>query len=177
MDYSMTPATTRDRRRAIVDLMPDLRRFARALSRSEDAADELVQTAYEHALSHPKSLAAVERPSSWMRCIIRNIWVDEKRSSRDRLSVPLDEDGHIADEDTERTVIARATLARVCVEVPALPDKLRRPIVMVCLDGLSYREAAAKLNIPMGTLMSHLHRARLELARRVELHVPGPGRG
>jgi RNA polymerase sigma-70 factor (ECF subfamily) len=152
---------------AIIALMPDLRRFARSLARSDDAANELVQAAYEHALRQPKSLAALKRPSNWMRCIIRNIWIDEKRSSRYRLLVPLDNDKHIAADDVERTTIVRATLARVYTEIPLLPDKLRSPIVLVCLDGLSYRDAAARLNVPMGTLMSLLHRARQELAQRM----------
>jgi RNA polymerase sigma-70 factor (ECF subfamily) len=168
MDHTMTPITIRDGHDAIVELLPDLRRFARALARSEDAADELVQTAYVHAFSHPQSLSIVKQPSNWMHCIIRNIWIDEKRSSHNRLSVQLTDDNHVADDDIERIVIARATLARVYTEVFALPEKLRCPIVLVCLDGLSYRETAARLNIPMGTLMSHLHRARIELARRIE---------
>jgi RNA polymerase sigma-70 factor (ECF subfamily) len=152
---------------AIIELMPDLRRFARSLAKSDDAANELVQAAYEHALRQPKSLAALERPSNWMRCIIRNIWIDEKRSSRYRLLVPLDNDKHIAADDVERTTIVRATLAQVYAQIPLLPDKLRSPIILVCLNGLSYRDAAGRLNIPMGTLMSLLHRARQELARRI----------
>ena len=116
----MTSLTSQDVQHPIIALMPDLRRFARSLTNSADAADDLVQTAYERALSRQGSLAAIEQPRSWMRSVIRNLWVDEKRSSRDRLSVAL-EDEHIAAEDTERAVIARTTLARVRDEVAALP--------------------------------------------------------
>src|SRR5918994_3377627 len=162
----MTALALQDVHHTITDLMPDLHRFARSLTRSADAAEELVQKACERAFSNPQSLAAVEQPASWMRTIIRNIWIDEKRSPRDRLSVPL-EDEHVAAEDTERTVIARTTLARVRAEVAALPEKQRSVIMLVCVAGLSYQEAAARLGIPIGTVMSHLYRARMELAQRI----------
>jgi RNA polymerase sigma-70 factor, ECF subfamily len=57
------------------------------LTGSADAGNELVQAAYERALSRQGSLAAIEQPASWMRCVIRNLWIDQKRSSRERLSV------------------------------------------------------------------------------------------
>jgi RNA polymerase sigma-70 factor, ECF subfamily len=158
-----------DVQHVIINLMPDLRRFALSLTRSADAADELVQAAYERALSSLRSQVAVGQPASWMRCIIRNLWIDEKRSSRVRLSVPLENGKHVATEDTERVLIARSTLAWVHAEVATMPEKQRCPIVLVCFEGLSYQEAAAKLDIPIGTLMCHLFRARLELARRVQL--------
>jgi RNA polymerase sigma-70 factor (ECF subfamily) len=166
----MTELALQDVHRTITDLMPDLHRFARSLTQSADAAEELVQKAYERAFSNPQSLAAVEQPASWMRTIIRNVWIDEKRSFRQRLSVPL-EDEHVAAEDTERTVIARTTLARVRAEVAALPEKQRSVVMLVCVAGLSYREAATRLGIPVGTVMSHLYRARLELARRVSMPI------
>jgi RNA polymerase sigma-70 factor (ECF subfamily) len=166
----MAALALQDIHHTLTDLLPDLHRFARSLTRSADAAEELVQTAYERALSNPQSLAAIEQPASWMRTIIRNVWIDEKRTSRNRLSMPL-EDEHVAAEDTERTVIARATLARVRAEVAGLPEKQRSVIMLICVAGLSYREAAAKLGIPVGTVMSHLYRARLELAQRVSMPI------
>jgi RNA polymerase sigma-70 factor (ECF subfamily) len=168
----MTSLALQDVQHAIIDQIPDLRRFARSLTRSDDAAEELVQAACERALRGRHSLAAVEQPSKWMRIIIRNICIDEKRSSRAKLSVPL-EDDHVAAEDTERTVIARSTLARVQIEVALLPEKLRSPIMLVCVEGLSYRDAAVRLEISVGTLMSLLYRGRLELARRLKAPPKG----
>jgi RNA polymerase sigma-70 factor, ECF subfamily len=164
----MTALALQDEQNAITELMPDLRRFARSLTQSSDAAEELVQKAYERALSDPPSLAVVEQPAKWMRTIIKNVWIDEKRSSRTRLPVLL-EDEPVAAEDTERTVVAHTTLARVRAEVAALPEKQRSVIMLVCVAGLSYQEAAARLGIPIGTVMSHLYRARMELAHRVSM--------
>jgi RNA polymerase sigma-70 factor, ECF subfamily len=166
MVSDMTSLALQDVQNTLIALMPDLRRFARSLTKSADAADDLVQAAYERVLNRQGGLDAIEQPASWMRCIIRNLWIDEKRSSRDRLSVPL-EDEHVAAEDTERTVIARTTLARVRAEVTTLPEKQRSVIMLVCVAGLSYQEAAARLGIPIGTVMSHLYRARMELAQRI----------
>jgi RNA polymerase sigma-70 factor, ECF subfamily len=163
----MTALALQDEQNAITELMPDLRRFARSLTQSSDAAEELVQKAYERALSNPPSLAVVEQPAKWMRTIIRNVWIDEKRSSRDRLSAPLEDAEHVAVEDTERAVVARSTLTRVRDVMASLSEEQQTAIMLVCVNGLSYAEAAAELDIPIGTLMSRLCRGRLELARRI----------
>lgn len=165
----MTSWALQDVRHALTTMMPDLRRYARSLTRSADAADDLVQTAYERALTRQESLEAVEQPASWMRCVIRNLWIDQKRSSRERLSEPLEEGEHVGSEDTERTLIARSTLARVRDVMAELPEDQRAPIMLVCVKGLSYQQAAEELGIPIGTLMSRLARGRLELAKRVGL--------
>jgi len=163
----MTSLALADTQHAIIDLMPDLRSFARSLTRLVDTADDLVQAAYARALSNPQSLAAVEEPAGWMRTIIRNLWIDEKRSARDLLSAPLEDGEHIGTEDTERALVVRSTLVRVRTVILSLPKEQCFAIMLVCVNGLSYKEAAAELNVPIGTLMSRLCRARLELARRM----------
>jgi RNA polymerase sigma-70 factor (ECF subfamily) len=163
----MTELALQDVHHTITDLMPDLQRFARSLTRSADAADDLVQTACERALSNPQLLVTIERPASWMRTIIRNLWIDQKRSSRERLSAPLEDAEHVVTGDTERALVARSTLMRVREVMASLPKEQRSAVMLVCVTGLSYGEAAAELDIPIGTLMSRLARGRLELARRM----------
>jgi RNA polymerase sigma-70 factor (ECF subfamily) len=169
MDHDIALLGLQNAQRSLTDMMPDLRRFARSLTGSADAADDLVQSACERVLSRPSSLAAAEQMSSWMYCIIRNVWLDERKSARARLSTPLEDDQHVAPEDTERTVIARSTLNRVRAEMALLPAEQRAAIMLVCVDGLSYQDAATELRIPVGTLMSRLCRGRTELARRIKL--------
>jgi len=170
MDYNMTPLALQDAQHAIVDLMPKLRRFAYALTKSADVAEDLVQTAYMRAFSHPTSIAEIEQLAKWMRFIIWNIWIDEKRRAHNRLSEPLESDDfYAAVDDTERAVIARTTLAQVRIEMARMPEDQRFVLVLVCIEGLSYKQAAAKLGIPVGTVMSRLHRGRLELAQRISL--------
>ncbi|MGF7211363.1 RNA polymerase sigma-70 factor (ECF subfamily) [Skermanella aerolata] len=163
----MSSLALQDDLHSLTKLIPELHRFARSLTRSVDAADDLVQRAFERALMHQDSIAAIEEPAGWMRSIIRNLWIDEKRSARGRLSSPLEDDQHIAAEDTERTVIARTTLAKVRLEIANLSEDQRTALMLVCVEGQSYQEAAGHLRIPIGTLMSRLYRARAELARRV----------
>jgi RNA polymerase sigma-70 factor (ECF subfamily) len=163
----MTALALKDDYHTLTKLIPELRRFALSLTRSADAADDLVQRAFERALMHRGSIAALEEPAGWMRSIIRNLWIDEKRSARDRLSTPLENDQHISAEDTERTVIARTTLARVRAELALLSEDQRSAIMLVCVEGRSYQEVAKELRIQIGTLMSRLYRARSELARRI----------
>jgi RNA polymerase sigma-70 factor (ECF subfamily) len=169
----MTLLALQDERHKIIALMPELRRFARSLTGSADAGNELVQAAYERALSRQGSLAAIEQPGSWMRSVIRNLWIDEKRSSRDRLSAPLEDAEHLMTEDTKRVLVARSTLARVRAEMVALPEDLRSAVMLVCVAGLSYQEAATELDIPIGTLMSRLYRGRMQLAQRIRLSAQG----
>jgi RNA polymerase sigma-70 factor (ECF subfamily) len=165
--WNMTSLALKDVHHVIIDLMPELRRYARSLTGSVDAGNDLVQTAYERVLNRREALDAIEQPAGWMRCIIRNVWIDEKRSSRERLSVPLEDGEHVGTEDTERALIARSTLVRVRDKVAAMPEEQRSAIMLICVEGLSYQQAAAKLGIPIGTMMSRLYRARLELASRI----------
>ena len=72
-------------------------------------------------------------------------------------------------EDIERALVARSTLTRVRDVMATLPEEQQTAIMLVCVNGLSYQEAAAELDIPIGTLMSRLCRGRLELARRINL--------
>jgi RNA polymerase sigma-70 factor (ECF subfamily) len=170
MDSNMTSLALQDAQYAIINLMPKLKRFARTLTKSADVAEDLVQTAYMRALSHPTSIAEIEQLAKWMRFVILNIWIDEKRSARSRLSEPLESDDHYAaTDDTERTVIARTTLARVRTELARMPEGQRSVLVLVCIEGLSYKQVATELGIPVGTVMSRLHRGRLELAQRISL--------
>jgi RNA polymerase sigma-70 factor (ECF subfamily) len=167
----MTLAASQDAQHALIALMPDLRRFACSLTRSADAADDLVQAAYERALTRQELLEAIEQPASWMGTIIQNLLIDQKRSSREQLSAPLEDGEHVGTEDTERALIVRSTLTRVREVIVSLPEEQRSAIILVCVNGLSYQEAATELDIPIGTLMSRLSRGRLELARRMS--APG----
>ena len=168
----MTSLASPDTPHTIVALLPALRRYARSLTRSAEAADDLVQAACERVLAGRGVLEDVEQPANWMCRIIHNLWTDQQRRSRKQPTAPLEDGWHVATEETERVLIARSTLARVRGIMTALPEEQRAPLMLVCVDGLSYREAAARLDIPIGTLMSRLARGRLALARGLETSVP-----
>lgn len=153
----------------IVALLPRLRGFARALTRSHDAADDLVQATCEKALRHGESWTPGTSLDAWLFRIMRNHWIDTVRRARPEIPVDGEE---IADalpvEDGRRTAEARLTLAEVRAITDALPDEQRMVLMLVCVEEMSYRETADALDVPIGTVMSRLARARAALVAAME---------
>jgi RNA polymerase sigma-70 factor (ECF subfamily) len=151
----------------LVSLLPRLRRFGYALTGSMDDGDDLVQSACERALTRLDQFEPGTRLDSWMLRIMQNLWVDRKRSPqsfREIAADPADLEPLVVG-DAERDAESRLHLAAVRRAVAALPPEQRSVVAVVCVDGLSYREAAAVLEIPIGTIMSRLSRARLAVGR------------
>lgn len=152
----------------VVELLPRLRRFARALAGHPDRADDLVQAACEKALAKAHQWRGGTRLDSWMYRIVQTTWIDTCRAASLRLShLEAVDPETVADHGPLRHMEARSTLAAVRRAIRALPDPQRAVLGLVCVEGLSYREAADILGIPVGTVMSRLSRARLSLNRMV----------
>jgi RNA polymerase sigma-70 factor (ECF subfamily) len=95
--------------------------------------------------------------------ILHNLWVDQHRLRR--REAPMDDpERDIGGEDGRRIVESRIELAQVRERIAALPDQQREVLVLVCIEDMSYREAAEMLGVPIGTVMSRLARARSALA-------------
>lgn len=151
----------------LVSLLPRFRRFGYALTGSLDDGDDLVQSACERALTRLDQFKPGTRLDSWMFQIMKNLWVDQKRSPRSFREVnadPADLEPLIA-SDAERELESRLSLAAVRRVVATLPPEQRSVVALVCVEGLSYREAAAVLDIPIGTVMSRLSRARMAVGQ------------
>lgn len=148
----------------IVALLPRMRRFAYSLTGSRDEGDDIVQAACERALNRLHQWQPGTRLDSWMFRIIQTTWIDRLRTRRvrgedyapDALEFQVGEDGR-------RITEARLMLKRVRQAIGQLPEDQRSVLVLVTVDGLSYREAADILEIPLGTVMSRLARARRRL--------------
>jgi RNA polymerase sigma-70 factor (ECF subfamily) len=152
-------------RREIAALVPRLRRFAGALAGNMDDGDDIVQTACLKALSGLDRFTPGTRLDSWMFRIVQNTFLDTVRSRRRWRTVgdpdlleSRSDGGQGARRAEDRLVIAELRDA-----VAALPDDQRAVLALVAIDGLSYKEAAAALDIPIGTVMSRLARAREKL--------------
>lgn len=157
-----------DFRRQIVMLLPRLRAFAHALARTSDTADDLVQTTCEKALRATDSWTPGTRLDSWMFRIMQNQWIDMKRRERPQVAIDEPASGvQLAGDDGERIAEARLTLDGVRHFISELPEEQRAVLVLVCVEDQSYREAAEILDIPMGTVMSRLARARSTLIERM----------
>jgi RNA polymerase sigma-70 factor (ECF subfamily) len=148
----------------IVDLLPRLRRMARVLAHNPADADDLVQVAVERALERRSQWAPGTRLNSWVFRIMKNAWIDETRSrTRKRRVFASEAEGdHIAD-DRVASMETRLEASAVERALAALPDEQRLPIALVLIEGLSYREAAEVLELPMGTVTSRLVRGRMAL--------------
>ncbi|MEO1472305.1 MAG: sigma-70 family RNA polymerase sigma factor [Pseudomonadota bacterium] len=155
-----------DLRDGIAELVPRLRRFAYALTGSREAGDDLVQNACIKALGRLDQFQRGTRLDRWMFRILRNQFIDDHRRLRRR---GVHDGGEEIDALTDGGLAAgraesRLHLARVRDAVAALPDEQREVLALVAIEGLSYREAAETLTLPIGTVMSRLSRARARLA-------------
>jgi RNA polymerase sigma-70 factor, ECF subfamily len=152
----------------MIAVLPRLRRFARGLTGSAVEADDLVQAACERALARQHQFQEGTRFDSWMFRIVQTIWIDQIRSREVRK-----EDGEIADErlgsdESVRRIEARLALDEVRRAVGRLPPDQRTALLLVTVDGLSYKEAAEVAGVPVGTIMSRLSRARIALQLQLE---------
>jgi len=142
----------------LVQALPRLRRFARALTGNAHDADDLVQTGLEKALAKSGQLRDGAAVCSWMFGILRNAWIDEarSRSRRNRMFAPEELGESVADPaaggQTEALAV-QAALAR-------LPQEQREAVALVLIEGLSYAEAAQITGVPVGTVTSRLARGR-----------------
>lgn len=146
----------------IVGILPRLRRFARSLSRNQHDADDLTQLVVERALRNREQFREGANLAAWLFGIMKNAWVDDRRSRGRRGEVPLPEDTgeHPAITPDE----ANTSLWAVSEAMHKLPEEQRLAVALVLVEGMSYKEASALLEIPIGTLTSRLARGRTALA-------------
>ena len=157
------PAVSGDLRAALTAMLPRLRRFGLALTGSRTDADELVQGACERVLTRGEQLRDRTRMDAWVYGIMRNLWIDEVRHRRVRRHDDISAADDVIGDDGVATAEGRVTLAAVRRAIGELSEDRRTLLVLVCVDGLTYKEAADTLGIAIGTVMSRLSRARQEL--------------
>jgi RNA polymerase sigma-70 factor (ECF subfamily) len=157
----------------LVALLPKLRRFAYGLTGSVDEGDDLVQSACERALARAEQFEPGTRLHSWMYRIIQTIWIDRLRRRKNReATVDLADLAEEPGGDAEVEAGARLDLADVRRAVDRLPAEQRAVLLLVSVDGLSYRDAAEVLEVPVGTVMSRLSRAREALGKALDEGLP-----
>jgi RNA polymerase sigma-70 factor (ECF subfamily) len=109
------------------------------------------------------------RLESWMYTVVKNLWIDETRRRKVRgIAEPVEQLQEISGDDGRSTIEARSELAHVKRAFDKLSPELRGAAALVILNGLSYREAAEVLEVPIGTVLSRVARTRQALLRAVE---------
>lgn len=166
--------TTEDMMRLVQPLIPALRRYARTLLRDPANADDLVQDCLERVVTywHQRRSAATAR--AWVFTILHNLAMSRLRQGARRgLSVPLEDvdEGVMAQPPVQEHGLRQQELLRA---LERLPEEQRSVLLLVSVEDLSYAEAAQALDIPIGTVMSRLARAREKLLRDMEVNPAGP---
>jgi RNA polymerase sigma-70 factor (ECF subfamily) len=146
----------------VLDHLPRLRRYARALTGDRFAADDLVQDTIERALSRSLLFRQESKLDSWLLTIMHNIFIGHVRRQAARpLAAPLDDKSmDAAVRGTEADMLGVRDLDRALAQ---LPIEQREVILLVGLEDLSYDDTANILGIPVGTVMSRLSRGRERL--------------
>jgi RNA polymerase sigma-70 factor (ECF subfamily) len=157
----------------LVAFLPNLRRFAISLCRSRALADDLVQMACERALANEHRFEEGTRFDAWMFRILRNLWIDEVRKRKTAgPQEDIEDQVDLVGASGEREVEARLTLKSVAAAIDRLVEEQREVLLLVCVEELSYKEAAEVLGVPIGTVMSRLARARRNLAEAAGISAP-----
>jgi RNA polymerase sigma-70 factor (ECF subfamily) len=143
----------------IVAIIPRLRRYARALTGERIAADDLVQDTLERAWRKIHLFRSGTDLRAWLFTIMHNVFVNQVRTAR--LAIVDGEDlTEIPERASEADGLSLRDLERA---MRRLPDEQREVLLLVALEDMSYAETAHALEIPIGTVMSRLSRAREKL--------------
>ena len=149
-------------------VIPALRRYARTFVCDAEAADDLVQDTLERAISRWHQRRSEGDPRIWLYTILHNLAVNYlRRSARRVRELPLDEahESEMAVSSTQEEALRHDD---ILAAVEQLPEDQRRILLLVSVEDVSYADAARILNIPIGTVMSRLARARARFLKLVE---------
>jgi RNA polymerase sigma-70 factor (ECF subfamily) len=162
-------------RAGMVAVLPRLRRFAYALTGNTEQGDDLVQETCLRALSRVERWQPGSRLDSWMYRIAQNIWLDRMRANKVRGEiVDVEAVQELPGADGREITESQLTLEEVDTALGRLPAEQKAVIALVCIEGVSYKEAAEISGVPIGTIMSRLARARQAL--HAILDEPAPTR-
>jgi len=152
-------------RDGIPALMARLWRYALVLAGSRDHAEDLVQATCLRALERESQFTPGTRLDHWLFSIQRSIWLNQMRASRVRAGQGLVDAVEALSLDGAHEIETNIAARQVLAAVGRLPEAQRETVLLVYVEGYTYREAADALGIPIGTVMSRLAAARGALAK------------
>lgn len=148
----------------LVALLPRVRRFALSLTGSIDDAEDLLHSTIEKALLKAHQFKDGTDLDRWLFTICKNLWFDTLRQRKVR-GPSVDPEDHKYEPafDGERDAVAHVQLGEFERAMQELKEEYRVVLELVVIEGYAYKEAAAMLDVPVGTIMSRLSRARAKL--------------
>lgn len=152
----------------LIASLPVLRRFALSLCKRGDVADDLVQLTAERAFKARANYDPSTRLDAWLFRILRNAWIDMTRKQSTRgTEIDVVDNPEAVSVDGRTIVESKMALNETEKALQTLPQDQRAVLLLVCVEGLSYAEAAQALEVPKGTVMSRLARGRTALATQL----------
>jgi RNA polymerase sigma-70 factor (ECF subfamily) len=148
-------------------LIPRLRRYARALTGSREAADDLTQDTLERAWAKRHQWRAGTDLRAWLFAVMHSVFVNGVRRARPLAS--LDGDDPPAERgDAAASAESEAAVRQIREALLRLPEEQRQVVLLVGLEQFSYAEAAEVIGVPIGTVMSRLSRGRERLRQLLD---------
>lgn len=151
-----------DRGDDVLGQLASLRRYARSLAQDEAQAEDLVHDALVRAYEHRSTFRTGGVLRTWLFAILHNVFIDGRRQRASELRRE-EESARISEPALPPGQEGSTRLRQIHAAFVALPPEQRAALHLVTIEGLSYQEAAGALDIPVGTLMSRLGRARAAL--------------
>jgi RNA polymerase sigma-70 factor (ECF subfamily) len=142
----------------VISWLPQLRRYARALTGDRAWADDLVQDTAERALARWAAFRPNSNLRAWLLTILRHLYIDQLRGRRE-IAVD-DESAPWRNLEAPHGEVDGLVLRDLQRALYCLPVEQREVLLLVCVEELSYQEASKALGVPIGTVMSRLSRAR-----------------
>lgn len=165
------PSLTTRQRNDLMSELGGLRRFCLSLTGAAPDADDLLQSTVERMLE--KGMPEDAHTAKWVYRVCKNIWIDDLRAKRVRqrhVQTVQDEEDLEQSPSAETKAGGEQQLAAVNDALMRLPAGQRLALMLVAVDGKSYAEAADILQVPVGTIMSRIARARRNLLEDRALH-------
>lgn len=154
-------------KKQIVVLIPKLRRYARALTQDKESADDLVQDALERALTKVELWKRGTDMRAWLFTVLHNVHINNlKKNRRWAENLPIE----VATETLSYsdTQLAEIELKDCLNALQLLPIEQREVIILVAIEGMNYTQVATVTDVPIGTVMSRLSRARQSIRRLMD---------
>ena len=148
----------------ILEHIPRLRRYARALLGDRYAADDLVQDTLERAWNKFHLWRPGSDLRAWLFAIMHNVFVNQVRSKRSEIERTMEELPEVPMRATQSDALEIADVGRA---LRALPDDQREVLLLVAIEEMTYVEASRALEVPIGTVMSRLSRGRERMRRLI----------